>query len=173
MQSEFAVEWRRVHKRDHFFGGERQLVHREGHRFGWMDAFWVACAIAALIAPAVAVLYWKAASGPPVQADPAAAASPGGSMLVWEADVLRDVSVDYRVSGALSVSKVIDDKSRTFIYSKGSDAATSLRYVNAQRQREDVDWQFLNGVFVVERVLGQGDSFVLVGGSGSTVIRRK
>jgi hypothetical protein len=91
--------------------------------------------------------------------------------------VLERADTEYQAKGDLSVSKVADDGNQTFIFV--SDSAVddgdpaSLWVVNSESGEEAVGFEYLYGAYVVDRVLGKGEQFVLIVGRVRSVIKRK
>ena len=95
------------------------------------------------------------------------------SFTEWKTESLGKVTDRYKVKGKAKISRVMDDGIQTWIYAPEMTELQALRIVNKDKQAETVNFEYLNGAYVANRVLADGERFVLSIGKKKTNIRRK
>jgi hypothetical protein len=95
------------------------------------------------------------------------------SFTEWKTESLANVTDRYKVKGRAKISRVMDDGIQTWIYAPEMAELQALRIVNKDKQAETVNFEYLNGAYVANRVLADGERFVLSIGKKKTNIRRK
>lgn len=95
------------------------------------------------------------------------------SFAQWKAEAMGRLHDGYRVKGAAEISKVADDGVQTWIYAPGMAEINSLRAINRDKQEETVNFEYVDGAYVVDRVIAPNEKFELSIGKQKTTISRK
>jgi hypothetical protein len=91
----------------------------------------------------------------------------------WRREAVMNLRDSYRFGGDFAVEKVVDDKVQTMIYvPEGSDRAT-IEVIDRSGKQEKVNYEFVNGVYTVNKVLRHGEKFRLILGKEQAVISLK
>ena len=91
----------------------------------------------------------------------------------WKQETIRSIRASYRWGGDFQVEKVVDDRLQTLIFiPQGSDRAT-IEIVDRSDHAEKVNYEFLNGVYTIQKVLRSGERFRLLLGQEQEVIGLK
>jgi hypothetical protein len=92
----------------------------------------------------------------------------------WKRKTLSSLRDDYDWGGDFRIAKVVDNRLQTYItVPDGSDKAV-IQYVDRAGKTEIVNYEFLNGVYVLEnKVLRRGEKFRLILGKEKAWIALK
>jgi len=90
----------------------------------------------------------------------------------WKAEALGKINDKYAVKGSADIGKVVDDGVQTWIYASGMTEINSLKAINRDKQEETVNFEYVNGVYVINRVLASGEKFELSIGKEKTTVSR-
>ena len=96
-----------------------------------------------------------------------------GDFEKWRSEAIMNLRDTYRFGGDFHIQKVVDDKVQTMIYvPEGSDRAT-MEVIDRSDKQEKVNYEFVNGVYTVNKVLRPGEKFRLILGKEQAVIALK
>jgi len=95
------------------------------------------------------------------------------SFAQWKAEAMGKLNDNYSVRGSAEISKVVDDGVQTWIYASGMTEINSLKAINRDKQEETVNFEYISGAYVINRVLASNEKFELAIGKQKTTISRK
>jgi hypothetical protein len=90
----------------------------------------------------------------------------------WKVDVFGKINTNYHANGKIIIERVIDDGIQTWIYVRGTGEIPKIQVVDRDKLLSVVNFEFLSGAYVVNRVLSDGEQFALTIGKERTFIRK-